>query len=819
MDARPAIVTDPGPAPDEPLPEPFAGWFAARGWQVRSHQRAMWRAAEAGRHALLIAPTGAGKTLAGFLPSLIALAAGDRAGLHTLYVSPLKALAVDIARNLDTPIREMGLPVRTETRTGDTPQKKKDRQRRDPPHILLTTPESLSLLLSYPDAARMFAGLDAIVIDELHAFVPTKRGQLLSLALARLERLAPRCRRVGLSATIHDEPAFQRWLAPGGQAETVTLVRGKAGPVPDIAIMVPDARIPWRGHTGRHALTQVYDAIRAHRTTLVFVNTRGVAERVFQDLWDMNADGLAIALHHGSLAREQRRKVEAAMARGVLRAVVCTASLDLGIDWGDVDLVIQIGAPKGASRLLQRIGRANHRLDEPSKALLVPGSRFEYLEAQAALDAVKAGALDGEAFTPGGLDVLAQHLLGMACAAPVDADALYQEVRRAPPYAALARADFDDALDFVATGGYALKRYDRYRRLRRQPDGRYRTSHPRVERQYRLNAGTIVSVPMLEVRFRRGRVLGQVEEWFAQGLAPGDTFAFGGRLLEFQALEGGALIVSVPKRAREPRIPVYGGSRMPLTTHLADRVRAMLEDETGWARFPADVRDWLTIQPERSALPDRATLLTETFPRGVGRDRREYLVAYCFEGRNAHQTLGMLLTRRMEKLGLAPMGFVATDYTFAIWSMKPVPDPAVLFTPDILEAELVDWMAESAMLKRTFRDVSTIAGLIDRKHPGAEKTGRQITFNADLIYDVLRRYDPKHVLLRATWLDATGRLTDVDRLADFLERVAGRVRHVALDRVSPLAVPVLLQIGVEAVHGAADDLMLDEAALVAEAMT
>ena len=231
------------------------------------------------------------------------------------------------------------------------------------------------------------------------------------------------------------------------------------------------------------------------------------------------------------------------------------------------------------------------------------------------------------------------------------------------------------------------------------------------------------------------------------------------------------------------------------------------------------MQEWLTIQQERSALPDRATLLTETFPRGVGRDRREYLVAYCFEGRNAHQTLGMLLTRRMEKLGFAPMGFVATDYTFAIWSMKPVPDPAVLFTPDILEAELVDWMAESAMLKRTFRDVSTIAGLIDRKHPGAEKTGRQITFNADLIYDVLRRYDPRHVLLRATWLDATGRLTDVDRLADFLTRVAGRVRHVALDRVSPLTVPVLLQIGVEAVHGAADDLMLDEAALVAEAMT
>lgn len=776
-----------------------------RGWTVRRHQLDMLVAGRDGVSALLIAPTGAGKTLAGFLPTLASLARGERRGLHTLYVSPLKALSVDIARNLQQPIAEMGLDIRVETRTGDTPSAKKARQRVAPPDILLTTPESLSLLLSYPDAGVLLSDLRTVVVDEIHAFAPTKRGDLLSLALARLQQLAPQLRRVGLSATVADEAAHLRWLAPGGSGDGVRLVRGEAGATPVIDILVPGERIPWSGHAARHAVPAVYDLIRRNRVTLVFVNTRASAERLFQELWSINTDDLPIGLHHGSLAAEQRRRIEAAMAAGKLRAVVATASLDLGLDWGDIDLVIQVGAPKGSSRLIQRIGRANHRLDEPSRAVLVPGNRFEYLEAMAARDAVMAGELDGEPFRPGGLDVLAQHIMSLACAGPFHPDELFSEVCSAAPYAALSRQDFDDTLAFIESGGYALRAYDRFKRLVRQPDGTYRVSHPRLIQQHRMNAGVIIDAPMLEVRLGKQR-LGQIEESFAEQLAPGDTFLFSGRVLTFIRLEGTKLHTRLASHA-DPMVPSYLGGRLPLTSSLAARVRRFLHEPEAWHRFPEEVQEWLELQSRVSVLPDPSGLLVETFPH----QRRHYLVAYCFEGRNAHQSLGLLLTRRMEHLGLRPLGFVASDYVVAVWSLSPVRDPAPLFRPDILEIELQEWLAESALLKRSFRDVAVISGLIERQHPGLRKTGRQLTVSSDLIYDVLRQYDPEHMLLRATWADARGKLTDVDRLAAFLRRIEGRIHHQPLRRISPLAVPVILEIGRENVPGAAEDVLLAEA--------
>ncbi|RZM08614.1 MAG: DEAD/DEAH box helicase, partial [Sphingomonas sp.] len=396
------------------LPEPLSAWFGTRGWRPRRHQLDMLAEGRAGRHALLVAATGAGKTLAGFLPTLAELIEAPREGLHTLYVSPLKALAVDIQRNLVTPIDEMGVDIRVETRTGDTPSDRKARQRIKPPHILLTTPESLSLLLSYPDSATLFATLRTIVIDEVHAFATSKRGDLLVLSMARLQRYAPSLRRVALSATVADPDGYRAWLAPDGDIDAVSLVVGEPGADPNIEILLPQDRIPWAGHSGRYAAEQVMRQIEAHRTSIVFCNTRSLCELIFQDLWKANDQGLPIGVHHGSLSLEARRKVEGAMAAGKLRALVATASLDLGVDWGDVDCVIQMGAPKGSSRLLQRIGRANHRLDEASEAILVPGNRFEYLEARAALDAVEAGELDPDLFRPGALDVLAQHVMAMA---------------------------------------------------------------------------------------------------------------------------------------------------------------------------------------------------------------------------------------------------------------------------------------------------------------------------------------------------------------------------------------------------------------------
>ncbi len=803
-----------GSQPIDDLPESLGRWFAARGWAPRRHQMDMLAAGRRGNHALLVAATGAGKTLAGFLPTLSELLEAPVEGLHTLYISPLKALAVDVQRNLLTPIAEMGADIRVETRTGDTPHERKVRQRARPPQILLTTPESLSLLLSHEDSFTMFAGLRTVVIDEVHAFASGKRGDLLALALARLQAIAPGMRRVALSATVADPDDYRAWLAPHGDIDAVELVLGEPGADPDIAILLPEGRVPWSGHSGRYAAPQVMAEIETHRTTIIFCNTRGLAELIFQDLWKANVLGLPIAIHHGSLSLEARRKAEQAMADGRLRGLVATASLDLGVDWGDVDCVIQMGAPKGSSRLLQRIGRANHRLDEASEAVVVPGNRFEYLEARAALDAVAAGELDGEVFRMGALDVLAQHVMGCACAAPFDRDVMLAEVQAALPYSALDAEIFDRVLNYIADGGYALRAYDKFKRLTRGPDGLWRVTKPAFVAQHRMNAGIIVEAPMLEVRFRNGRRLGKVEENFAASLSPGDTFSFAGLSLEVERIDTSDVVVRAT--TKPARIPSYMGARMALTTHLSRRVREFLWDRDQWRRFPDDVREWLEVQDARSLLPPPDRLLVETFPH----EGRHHLVAYSFEGWNAHQSLGMLVTRRMEALGLKPVGFVANDYALAVYGLEKITDPAALFSPDILEDEFVEWVQGSALLKRAFREVAVIGGLVERQHPGKKKSGRQVTFSTDLIYDVLRRYEPDHLLLRAAWADARARMTDVGRLADLLDRAVGTMLHVDLPRVTPLAVPVLVMIGRENVQqGTAEDEILIEAeALAAEAM-
>ena len=831
-------------APASGLPEPFATWFAGRGWRPRAHQLALLELARAGRDTLLIAPTGGGKTLAGFLPSLVALnERQDRASrsIHTLYVSPLKALATDIARNLSEPVAEMGLPITLETRTGDTPAARRARQRVLPPDILLTTPEQIALMLSHQDAPALFGSLSTVIIDELHALSGSKRGDLLSLDLARLRTLSPHLKAIGLSATVARPTELAAFLVGHeGQARTklAEIVEAASGVKADISILNSEAELPWAGHSARYALPEIYEAIKSHRLSLMFVNTRSQAEMLFHALWALNDENLPIALHHGSLDVAQRRKVEAAMVAGKLRAVVCTSTLDLGIDWGDVDLVINVGAPKGASRLAQRIGRSNHRLDEPSKALLVPANRFEVVECRAALEAAEEGAQDTPPSRPGALDVLAQHVLGMACSAPFHPDELYREVTSAVPYQGLTREGFDKIVQFVATGGYALSNYERYAKLKEMPDGRFRLSHPRLAQQYRLNVGTIVEAPMVKVRLARlkggalkpssllapGRVLGEVEGWFIEQLVPGDSFVFAGEVLRFEGLREMDAIVT-RSQAAEPKVPTYDGGKFPLSTYLADRVRRLLADPRHWSRLPPQVSDWLSIQSQVSIVPGPDEILVETFPRG----KRHYLVCYPFEGRLAHQSLGMLLTRRLERAHARPLAFVANEYALAVWGLSDMGemvrngrlDLAALFDEDMLGDDLDAWLAESSLMKRSFSVCAIISGLIERRHPGQEKTGRQMTVSSDLIYDVLRQHEPDHILLKAAFADAATGLIDVGRLGGFLQRIRGRIRHIQLDRVSPLAVPVMLEIGRESIPGDASEALLREAAaeaLIAEAM-
>ncbi|KAB1070540.1 ligase-associated DNA damage response DEXH box helicase [Methylobacterium soli] len=846
--------------PETPrLPARFADWFAARGWQPRAHQLELLRLAGSGRSALLVAPTGAGKTLAGFLPSLVALAGagrgtstarGEARGLHTLYVSPLKALAVDIARNLETPIAEMGLDIRVETRTGDTPAHKRTRQIARPPDILLTTPEQLSLLIAHREAADLFADLRCVVLDELHALVTSKRGDLLSLALARLHRLSPALTAIGLSATVREPDELRKYLVPQARPAAAEddpeppaplpapsmaeLVVVRGGAAADLRMLDTGLRLPLAGHTAWQSMPAIYALIRQHRTVLVFVNTRLQAEYTFQELWRLNDDVLPIALHHGSLDATQRRRVEAAMAAGQLRAIVCTATLDLGIDWGDVDLVINIGAPKGASRIMQRIGRANHRMDEPSKAYLVPGNRFEMLECQAALDAVEEAAQDTPDARLGAPDVLAQHVLGMACADAFDPLRLYEEIVSAAPYAGLPWEEFEQVVDYVATGGYALRAYERFAKILRGPDGLWRVRDARVAQQYRMNVGTIIEATKVKVRLARalrgrpgtvlpktGRVLGEIEEDFAETLTVGDTFLFAGEVLRFEGLAEDEAMVTKAGPGTDPAIPSYAGAKFPLSTFLAARVRALIADPFAWDRLPRQVSDYLLQQRRRSILPGPRDLLVETFPRGG----RFYLTAFPFEGRLAHQTLGMLLTRRLERARLRPLGFAANDYGIAIWTSRDVSEriglsPGFLedlFAQDMLGDDLEAWLDESAMMKRTFRQCAVIAGLIERRYPGQKKTGRQVTISTDLIYDVLRKHQPDHLLLRAARQDAATGLLDVKRLGMMLQRIQGRIIHKALDRVSPLSVSVMLEIGRERVYGeGADEILAEAEALLLE---
>jgi ATP-dependent helicase Lhr and Lhr-like helicase len=805
----------------------ISAWFEEKGWSPRVHQIAMLHHGAAGTSALLIAPTGGGKTLAGFMATLNELAAPHGSnGIHTLYISPLKALAVDIARNLEKPVMEMDLPITIETRTGDTPVSRRKRIRTNPPDILITTPEQVTLMIADSAAAHLFRSLKCIIIDELHSLVTNKRGVLLSLALTRVQALAPHVRLVGLSATVADPDVLCAWLATS-HTPPVPLVLGTPGAPPTIRVMQSEERIPWSGHTTRYAVKDVYAQILKARMALVFVNTRSQAEMMFQELWTANEENLPIALHHGSLDIAMRRKVEQAMVDNRLRAVVCTSTLDLGIDWGDVDLVIHIGAPKGSSRLLQRIGRANHRLDESSNAILVPSNRFEVLECEAAVEAARENAQDTQYPSVLKLDCLAQHIMGCACSGPFHADVLFAEVTSAFTFRHLAREIFDQVLDYCATGGYALKSYARYAKLKLQVEGTWRIAHPRIAQDWRMNIGTIVEEGLLKVRLAKirrvagkrvvtgGFVLGELEEWFLSQLTVGDTFLFSGQVLRFEGLdEFGGLATKAP--GAEPKIPSYQGGKFPLSTFLAQRVRDILASPERWKYLPAQVRDWLATQRYASVLPQADQMLVETFPR----NEKHYLVCYPFEGRLAQQTLGMLLTRRLERWGAKPLGFVASEYSLAIWMVSDLSHMIAsgrlsldkLFDEDMLGDDLDAWLAESNLMKRTFRNVALIAGLIEKRMPGKERTARQVTVNTDLIYDALRTHQPDHILLRAAWDDAAEGLIDVQRLGAMLKRIKHHIIHMALERVSPLAVPVLLDISRESINGEAHDALLAEAA-------
>tara|TARA_A100001015_G_scaffold51742_1_gene56836 strand:+ start:2133 stop:4556 length:2424 start_codon:yes stop_codon:yes gene_type:complete len=771
--------------------EPIYNWLKKNNWAIYNHQIETLKLSENSYDVLLVAPTGGGKTLAGFLPSLNDLINNKpkKNKLHTLYISPLKALTIDVHRNLTSPIEDQGLDIRVETRTGDTSAYKKNRQKVLPPHMLMTTPESLALLLSNKESKDYFKDLKYLVIDEIHTLVNTKRGDLLSLNLSRINSISPDCKKIGLSATVKNKNAVLKFLTSKKKAKTLNVEETS---VPKIDILETNNRVPWSGHMASYAIRDIYQKIKKSSLTIVFVNTRAQAELVFNKLWQENENNLRIAIHHGSLEKEIRRKVESLMSSGKIDCVVATSSLDLGIDWGDVDLVVQIGSPKGISRFLQRIGRSNHRFDEPSNALLVPSNRFEYLECLSAINSIKNKLLDETKEKKGSLDVLAQHILGVACSEPFQVDELYTQVINAWPYRNLTKIKFFEVLEFVKNGGYSLKHYEQYSKIGVNKDKFYAIKNKSVRNRYRLNVGTIVESYMLKVKLGN-RTLGQVEEWFIEGLNEGDTFLFSGRVLEYQSISNNNVIVRSTSHT-QPKIPSYAGGRLPLSTELSIEVRKLLSKKQFWKNFPNQINEWLELQSQFSNLPSLNGLLVETFPRLMRGKKRFFLICYTFEGRNANQTLGFLMSKKMQRIGYKPISFVATDYALAIWSINEVIDVNIILNDDLMLDDLYEWLEETPLLKKNFRDAAIISGLIERSIPGQKKTGKQVLFNSDLIFNVLKKHEPKHLLLEVAREDSYRGLIDLDRLSEFLKRIEKNITHEKLDRISPLAVPLILEI-------------------------
>ena len=763
-------------------------WLKKKGWSLYDHQIETLSLIKKGFDVILHAPTGGGKTIGGFMPSIDDFINNNYKSqeFHTLYISPLKALTTDVQRNLLNPINDLKINIKVETRTSDTSTYNKAKQIKKPPNFLMTTPESFALLMARTDVINLFKNLKFIIIDELHTFFDSKRGHLLSLNVARLRSIKP-FQVIGLSATLKNTNLAKKYLSNN---KNTKLVSTHSKVAPEITILNSGNRIPWSGHSPRYALSEIYSEILKFKSSILFVNTRAQAEILFESLWAINNKNKKIAIHHGSLEKELRKKVEKEIVEGHVECVVATSSLDLGLDWGNIDLVMQIGAPKGVARLVQRIGRANHTINTPSRAILVPTNCFEYVECIAAKECVELNFLEDEIYSEGSLDVLAQHIVGVAISQKFKKEDLYKQIKEAWPYRNLNIEDFEKTLSFVENGGYSLQAYEEYSRLRR--DGEYYEIRDKsLVTKYKMNIGTIVEAEMLRLRVGN-RYLGNIEEWFISGLSAGDTFIFGGKRLMFEKVIGNIAYAKITALEHQ-KIPSFKGGNLPLSTHLSKTVRKIFSKRLEAVDLPDSLKKWSELQTKFSSFPKENEFLVETFKRKNGKQEKYYMAVHPFEGRNTHQTLGFLILRRIKKLGVQPFGFVANDYSILFSFSKEIEDIDFLFSQDILIEDLYEWLEETPLIKRLFREIAIISGLIYKNLPGNQKTGKQVTFNTDLIYEVLRKHEPHHILLKITTENAKKDLVDLDRLSTFLFRIKNKIKINKLNRASALAFSLLFE--------------------------
>jgi ATP-dependent Lhr-like helicase len=810
--ARAAAARRTAAPPTDPL-APAAEWFARRGWEPFAFQREVWEAYLAGESGLIHAATGTGKTYAAWMGPLLEWIAESAGGpdirpappLRVLWITPLRALAADTEEALRLPLRELRIPWTLEPRTGDTPAKVRARQRSRLPTALITTPESLSLLLSQPDAESLFADLRAVIVDEWHELMGTKRGVQTELDLARLRHWRPALRTWGLSATIGNlQEALETLLGSGPHAGAPRVVQGVVPKTVIVDSLIPPEieRFPWAGHLGTQMLPQLLDVLDAAQSAIVFTNTRSQTEIWFQAILNARPEWAGeIALHHGSLDRKTRDFVEAGLRSGRLRCVVATSSLDLGVDFSPVDRVLQVGSPKGVARLLQRAGRSGHRPGVESRVTCVPTHSLELIEVAAARDGVEAAAVESRLPVERPLDLLAQHVVTIAIGGGFRRDELLAEVRTTRAYAGLLDDEWAWVMDFVTRGGDALQAYPEFQRVVER-DGVYTVENRQVAKRHRMAIGTIVSDAAITVQYLRGARLGTVEEGFIARLKPGDRFVFSGKPLEFvRVRDMKAWVRRAP--AKGAYIPRWMGSRMPLSTELAAALRRRLEEAAhGNFRGPEmeAVRAILEVQARWSHIPDADELLIERVKTREG----HHLFFFPFEGRLVHEGLAALLAYRISRLRPISFTMAANDYGIELLSPDPAPlDEALaagLLRPEKLFEDVPASLNATEMARRQFREIARVAGLVFQGFPGANKSTRQIQASSGLFFDVFTRYDPGNLLVSQAHREVLERQLESSRLGRTLERLAeSRVVVTTPERTPPLAFPLLVDRTREAV--------------------
>nr|WP_144827001.1 ligase-associated DNA damage response DEXH box helicase [Cupriavidus gilardii] len=793
------------------MPDRLSHWFTRKNWHPFPFQRKVWDAIAAGRSGLLHATTGTGKTYAAWFGALLRHATPHDSPppLTVLWLTPMRALAADTARALQAPLEDLGLPWTVGLRTGDTGSSERAAQARRLPSALVTTPESLSLLLTRADARETLRHVRVVVVDEWHELIGNKRGVQVQLALARLRQWQPELAVWGLSATLGNLSHAADVLLAGVPEAGREIVQGRVPKELIVDTLLPDSagRFPWAGHLGLSMLPHVVREISDSGTTLIFLNTRSQAERWYLALLEARPDWAGrIALHHGSLDRGVRDWVELGLKNGELKAVVCTSSLDLGVDFLPVERVLQVGSPKGVARLLQRAGRSGHAPGRPSRITIVPTHSLELVEAIAAREAVAAGRVEARESPDKPLDVLAQHLVTVALGGGFVPDELLAEVRGAYAYRNLTDAEWQWCLDFVRQGGQTLSAYPDYRRVQPDDGGVWHVPDARLARRHRMSVGTIVSDATMQVRYwsragSGGGTLGSVEEGFIARLSPGDCFLFGGKLLELVRVQEMTAYVRRASGGR-PVVPRWNGGRMPLSTELADAVVDTLEaaaagrlDAARTPELPL-IAPLVELQQRWSALPTRNTLLAETLRSREG----WHLFLYPFAGRSAHLGLGSLLAWRLGTHVPSTISVAVNDYGLELLSAAPL-DWARLLPLVLAQERQRDLVADvlaslnaGELSLRRFREIARVAGLVFQGYPGAHKSARQLQASSSLFYEIFRKHDPGNLLLGQAEREVLSQELDASRLSSTLDRLSAlRLDLRELKHPTPLSFPLIVE--------------------------